>query len=305
MSPLESDPRGRARSGASWVSWTDPRSTTPGSDPAPPAGRPLPDGGTRADSGTGPERDALTELERSMNDLPPRGSLTVREAVRLGLLAVLIVLVGGGLGFVSSLLVPNQYAARMELLFPIAVEQPTGFLREDRNLTTQLLLLQSRAVLTEVAEPRGLTAEALRQRLSVEVVESSEIIGVEVRDPSREEGLALVDEVVSRYLAIANGERDDPVRDYVQSELDRTRVQLQAAPEDEGLREREQALVAQLDAVTTAELARPRPSVLVPAYSVEAPASGGPTLPTTAGMLVGALVAGAAVLWLARRRTRR
>ncbi|HXV93562.1 MAG TPA: hypothetical protein VD813_09715 [Pseudonocardia sp.] len=258
-----------------------------------------PAGGTPAAAGASPDHD-----ERA--GLPPPGSLTVREAVRLALLALVIVIGAGGLGYDVSLLFPTQYAARAEVLYPISIEQPTGFLREDRNLTTQLVLIQSRSTLEPVAAAEGIPVEELQRKLSAEVVETSEIIQVEVRDPSRERGVELADGVVRSYLDTATGRRPDPVRAFVQGELDRTREELAGNPPDrDALVQREQALVAQLDNLTTAELSRPVPSLLVPPYSAPDPVGVGPLTTTAVGMLLGLLVAAPLVLVLARRRTRR
>jgi hypothetical protein len=235
---------------------------------------------------------------------PPPAPRTRRGAVRAGVVALILVLAGGVVGFAASAAVPTEYAARVDLLYPLSTEQPTGFLREDRNLTTQLLLIGNRAALTEVGAAHGLTPEQLEAKLSVEVVESSEIIRAEVRDGSPERALAVVDAVVARYLAFASGQRSDPVREWVQGQLDATRERLSTSPEDVVLLDRERALVAQLDSITTDELSRPRPSVLAPAYSLPDPVSPGPALTTAAGLLLGVLVAAPVVLRLARKHLR-
>jgi uncharacterized protein involved in exopolysaccharide biosynthesis len=69
--------------------------------------------------------------------------------------AALITLLGAAGGLVGSQVIPATYAARAEVLYPITEEQPTGFLREDRNLTTQLVLMRSRAVLGPAAASAG------------------------------------------------------------------------------------------------------------------------------------------------------
>lgn len=223
---------------------------------------------------------------------------------RLVLLALVLVVVGAGTGSLVTLLVPARYEGRAEVLYPIAVEQPTGFLREDRNLTTQVLLIGSRAVLQPVAAARGIAVEDLQSRLTVEVVDSSEIIGVAVRAPTREEGVALAGAITGRYLEIAAGTRAGPAREYVATELAATRRSLAGAPGNQNLRERERALVAQLDSLTTTALARPVPSVIVPPYAAAEPVGPGIGTGVAAGALVGTLVAAGIVLARAVRRTR-
>jgi hypothetical protein len=218
--------------------------------------------------------------------------------------AVLLVLVGAASGFATSTFIPTEYAARVDILYPLSVEQPTGFLRDDRNLTTQLLLIESRQVLTEIGAAHGLTPEEMDKKISATIVESSEIIRVEARDASRETGVVLVDAVVSRYMEYANVFRPSPVREYVESQLAETRRLLDTARGDPVLLARENGLVAQLDSITTDELSSPRPSVLAPAYSLPDPVGIGPMITTAAGTLMGLLIAAPLVLWLARARRR-
>ena len=140
--------------------------------------------------------------------LPPR-RLTTEEILRLCVLAGLIVVVGAAIGFVSSWLIQAQYGARSEILYTLREDQPTGFLREDRNLTTQVVLIDSRPVLEPVAVANGLTVDQLADKVTSNVAEGSEIIEIEVRDADRREGIRLVDAVTQQYLAVANGAADE------------------------------------------------------------------------------------------------
>ncbi|MBN9737969.1 MULTISPECIES: hypothetical protein [unclassified Pseudonocardia] len=252
------------------------------------------------DEPPGTEWEALHE---KLGELPPPQSMTLREARRLAQVALMIVLVCVGLAGGVWLLVPTEYTGRTELLYPVAVEQPTGFLREDRNLTTQLLLIGSRAVVEPVAGAHGIPVEDLQRRITVEVVDSSEIIRVDVRATDRVAAVQLAGELTERYLAISAGTRNTPARDYVSAELDRTRETLRRDP-GANLRERERALVAQLDSLTTADLARPVPSVLVPPFSVPEAAGPGVGIALTTGALLGVVVAAPIVLVRARRHRR-
>ena len=115
----------------------------------------------------------------------------------------MIVLLGAAAGFVASLQFPVQYAARAELVYLIGQEEPTGFLREDRNLTTQVILLRSRSVLEPVAATEGLTVKGLEDKFQVELVEGSEVIRLEVRDESREAGQAILTQIIDRYTTVS------------------------------------------------------------------------------------------------------
>ena len=89
--------------------------------------------------------------------------------LRLAVVAVMIVVVGAGAGCIVSLLLPTQYAARAELQYNLSQAMPNELLREDRRLTTQLVLLRSRVVLGPVAseqrdDTRGPRQERLRRR---------------------------------------------------------------------------------------------------------------------------------------------
>ncbi|WP_093347455.1 hypothetical protein [Pseudonocardia ammonioxydans] len=252
------------------------------------------------DAPAGAGWDALHE---KIEESPAPQAMPLREARRLAQLALMIVLVCVGLAGGVWFLIPTEYTGRTELLYPVAVEQSTGFLREDRNLTTQLLLIGSRAVVEPVAGAHGVTVEDLQRRVTVEVVDSSEIIRVDVRAADRAEAVQLAGELTTRYMEISAGTRSAPAREYVSTELDKTRAALRTNPAP-NLRERERALVAQLDSLTTADLARPVPTVLVPPFSVSAPAGPGVDVALVTGALLGVLVAAPVVLLRARRRRR-
>src|SRR6185312_10105182 len=207
------------------------------------------------------------------------------QAVRLSLLALAIVVSGAVAGFVASLQFPVQYAARAELVYLIGQEAPTGFLREDRNLTTQVLLLRSRSVLAPVA--------------------GSEVIRLEVRDESREAGQAILTRIIDRYTTVSRDVAPAETRAYLQAQLDEVRRRL-AQPRLDGsergaLTERETTLLAQVDSLN---LAGAQVKVVVAPYSAPDPVSPQPLLAAAAGALVGLLVAGTLVLVQARRWTR-
>ena len=128
----------------------------------------------------------------------------------------------------SSWLIQAQYGARSEILYTLREDQPTGFLREDRNLTTQVVLIDSRPVLEPVAVANGLTVNQLADKVTASVAEGSEIIEIEVRDADRREGLRLVNAVTRQYLAVANGTADEN-RTYLEDQLESIEAQLSVA----------------------------------------------------------------------------
>ena len=128
---------------------------------------------------------------------------------------------------------------------------PNELLREDRRLTTQLVLLRSRVVLGPVASENGMTPEDLAKNVSADVVNNSEIIEVEVRDRTRQRAQMLLTGIIAQYLTLANSDSQDPVRSYLESQLSDVRKQLQApdvsAEDATRLAQREKALLGLLD----------------------------------------------------------
>jgi uncharacterized protein involved in exopolysaccharide biosynthesis len=242
---------------------------------------------------------------RALPQRPARRQLPPGQGVRLFLMALVIVALGGSVGFAGSFLFPTEYAARAELVYLLGAEQPTGFLREDRNLTTQVLLLQSRSVLEPVAAANGLTVQELEEKLDVELVSGSEVLRLEIDDQSREVGQSLLTQIIERYTVVANDVAPADTRAYLESQLADVRARLTGpgltAAERGALTERETALLSQVDSIN---LAGAQVKVVVPPYTAMDPVSPQPLLGLATGALVGLVVAGGVVLWQARRWTR-
>ncbi|HET6731209.1 hypothetical protein [Mycobacterium sp.] len=179
--------------------------------------------------GVGATADSVRSSERESHaaNNPARRHHRVNAHVRLVMLAVLIVAVGAGAGFIGALLLPKEYAARAELKYSLSESMPNALLREDRQLITQQVLLEGRGVLAPVAFDNGMRPEDLAENVSAKVVDNSEIIEVEVRDRTRERAHMLLTAVVARYLIVANSNWQDPVRSYVESELGPVRSYLE------------------------------------------------------------------------------
>jgi capsular polysaccharide biosynthesis protein len=255
--------------------------------------------------------------------LPGRPGMLSR-AVLLSLLALafVITVLAAGVALAGALVWPKTYAARAEVLFPITQEQPTGFLREDRSLTTQLVLMRGRPVLEPIARQQGRTVKDLQRHLTVTIVDSSEIIQLEVRDHSADRAIRTVQAVVHRYLELSQATQ--PVqRQRLETELLATNTALndaqatlsaQQAAVAAGTAEpatllpvqqtaqaqqlRQQQLQAQLDAIIFAPVAQ----LLTPPYPAGA-VSPRPWLATGTGALLGVVLAAGAVAVVARGRT--
>jgi hypothetical protein len=234
--------------------------------------------------------------------------------LRLAVLSVMIVVVGAGAGCIVSLLLPKQYAARAEIQYSLSQAIPNELLREDRRLTTQLVLLRSRVVLGPVASDNGMTPEDLAENVSAEVVDGSEIIEVEVRDRTRERAQMLLTSVIAQYLTLANGDFQDPVGSYLEFQLSEVRKQLEApeisASDATRLAQREKALLDLLQPLQVKPPISPQsPSgpparVLAGPYPVAEPVGLTPLLAAAAGATTAFVVAAVVVLLVARRRLR-
>jgi hypothetical protein len=236
---------------------------------------------------------------------PSPRRLSGEEILRLCLLGVLIVLIGGAIGYAGSWLIQAQYGARSEILYSLREDQPTGFLREDRNLTTQVVLIESRTVITPVALANGLSTEELADKVGASVAEGSEVIEIEVRDPDREAGLRLVDELTQRYLAVANGAVQER-RTYLESQLEAVQRSLDGLDLTPGqvatLNSRRSGLLTRLD---TLALSGPQARQLGSSYTTSDPVTPRRYLAAAAGALSALLIAAVVIALLAHRWRRR
>ncbi|MDQ3276283.1 MAG: hypothetical protein M3Q39_14990 [Actinomycetota bacterium] len=267
-----------------------------------------------------PTADPSPEVEAPPADEPRVQTLVV--------LALVIVLVGAVAGWVGALVAPATYVARAQVLYPITQEQPTGFLREDRNLTTQLVFLRSRAVLVPAAAAAASPVDEFEKDVTISLVDSSEIIEVEVRDGSPEAALRAVSAIVSTYFAAEQSAPKSGVRDYLDGQLTDLRIQItdtrerllelrgqpsegavtdaQVANADSELSAlvgREQAVASQLDQLEIVELAGPTPELTTQPYALTKPISPKPLVLAATGALTGLVVAAGVVALVARRRT--
>jgi uncharacterized protein involved in exopolysaccharide biosynthesis len=235
---------------------------------------------------------------------PPRRKLSGGQRSQLVFLTVALLVVGAVLGYAASLLLPTQYAARTTIQYNIAGENTGDFLKTDRNLTTQTVLLTSRAVLGPVADANNISADDLAGRVTATLLNAnsvnSEVIQVDVVYPDRASGVKLATAIANQYLTVVKA--NSPAN-YIQTQLDDARRQLSSATaaNQATLQARVATLQGQLD---TENITGNRASVVVPAYSVATPAYPRPSLAAAAGALCGIVVAGLVVIALSRRWTR-
>jgi capsular polysaccharide biosynthesis protein len=235
----------------------------------------------------------------------PRRRLSGTQRNKLFGLVAMLVLLGAVLGFFVSLAVPTTYGAITTIEYNIAGENTGDFLKTDRNLTTQTVLLTSRNALQPVADANGVNVDDLTKNTSVTILNNSNIIQLEVKDQSPNGAVNLANAIAKQYLTVSNASSP---KGYVQDQLTSVQKQL-ASPSTAGntpantiaLQAREAALQAQLDQMN---LTSNQSTVLVAAYPLDHPVSpsgGGSAL---TGMICGLVIALIATITLSRRWTR-
>ncbi|MDQ4091946.1 MAG: hypothetical protein M3143_00525 [Actinomycetota bacterium] len=267
-----------------------------------------------------PQRSA-SRIERSTED---RGG--GRLTARLVLLALTIVLLGTAGGLAGALVLPKTYGARAEIFYPISQDQGGDPLRQDRQLSTQLVLLKSRAVLGSVAQKQGRQFEDLDKEVSVKVLENSEVIQVEAHGRTEPAAMQTLQAVLDGYLALA-GQPSGVARNLeaqladarqntaqlqarvqeltagvlagtaTQTSLNEVRAQLAASLD------REKVIQARIDEVKLTGQVGPDAQLLTPPYPLPEPVNPQPLVAAGTGALVGLLIAGGIVVVGAMRRT--
>ena len=275
-----------------------------------------------------PAHHGVVELQ------PASATLPAATLVRYAVYGVVLVLVGALGGWLVAGLGTTVHGARAEILYQLDGEQPTGFLRQDRQLSTQLVALRSRGVLQPVAEDNGLRFEELADRLQASVVESSEVLRIEVHDRSGRRAQALAAGVAERYLERFRPEGTAEARGYLEQQLDdidarqeRVRARLEeleqqrlgaarsgneppSSAEEIRLQAEAQSLLDErdqlrerLDEVTVDDLRSPTVELITNAYVLDDPVAPRPERAAAAGAAAGLLAAVAAVALLIRRRS--
>jgi len=134
-----------------------------------------------------------------------RVPLTRPVIMRLLAIAAVIVVLCGVFAYGLSSMGTKQFGSRQEVQYPItAAIASSDFLRSDRTLQTQLVAIKSRSVLGPVAKKYGLTVDELSKQVVASVVNDSEVIQIEVDDPSQAKARQMVGDIVDEYLVYAN-----------------------------------------------------------------------------------------------------
>ncbi len=275
-----------------------------------------------ASGGVPPQRSPIRT--EPVSDPSGGGGVTAR----LVLVALILILLGTGAGLVGALALPKTYGARAEILYPIGQDQQGGDpLRQDRNLSTQLVFLKSRAVLGPVAQQQGRQFKDLDEDLSVKVLQTSEVIQVEARGSTKEAARQTLQAVMDGYLALA-GQPSGVTRNLdtqlAEARANTARIQTQVDQLTTGVAagtatqaslndaraqltasvDREKAIQARIDEINLTGRSGPNAQLLTPPYVLPDPVSPQPLIAAGTGALVGLLVAGGVVAVGARRRTR-
>ncbi|HZA15913.1 MAG TPA: hypothetical protein VE645_03285 [Pseudonocardiaceae bacterium] len=256
----------------------------------------------------------------------PRGGGGVTG--RLILVALILILLGTGAGLAGALALPKTYGARAEILYPIGQDQQGGDpLRQDRQLSTQLVFLKSRAVLGPIAQKQGMQYKELDENLSVEVLQTSEVIQVEAHGSTKESARQTLQAVMDGYLALADqpsGVTRNLDTQLVEARANTARLQTQVEQLTAGVLagtatqialneartqltasvDREKAIQVRIDEINLTGRSGPNAQLLTPPYVLPDPVSPQPLIAAGTGALVGLLVAGGVVAVGARRRTR-
>jgi capsular polysaccharide biosynthesis protein len=227
--------------------------------------------------------------------------LTAAQSARIAAIAVVVTVAGALLGLVISSFSPTLYLARTDIEYDLHRENASYFLRTDRNLSTQTMLATDRGVIGLVAASNGISADELDKEVEAYIVDNTEIIRIEVKNPVRETGVKLANDMAQAYL---NKAASIGPQAQVQQELDEARGNLATATGAAlaTAQSRVNLLQGQLD---IARITSNSPRVVAPAYSVAAPVSPDRANGVRIGLLVGAALAGILIPVLSRRWTRR
>ncbi|MBV9161764.1 MAG: hypothetical protein JO281_09480 [Pseudonocardiales bacterium] len=281
------------------------------------------------------------QLERPLGtgEVPPQRSAGQFESppedrdggwltTRLVLLVLTIIMLGTAAGLAGALVLPKTYGARAEVLYTISQDQQGGDpLRQDRQLSNQLVFLKSRTVLGPVAQKQGRQFKDLDKDISVAVLDNSEVIQVEADGPTKLAAMQTLQAVMDGYLTLirqpsgATLNLDTQLADaHANTTQIQTRVQqlttavLAGTATQTSLNDaraqlteslnREKAIQAKIDDRTLNGQAGPNAQLLTPPYSLPDPVFPQPLIAAGTGLLVGVLVAGAVVAVGARRRAR-
>lgn len=244
---------------------------------------------------------------------------------RLVIAALTIILLGVAAGLAGALVLPKTYGARSEILYSVSQDPQGDPLKQDRELSTQLVYLTSPAVLGPVAKKQGRQFDDLAKDVSVQVLNNSEVIQVEADGPTKAAALQTLQAIVAEYLTLTSQPTGASFNLHTQladaqtktaglqtrvqqlipavlagtatqASLDDARAQLTASLD------LEKAIQGRIDELDLTGQQGPDAQVLTQPYSMPEAVFPQPLIAAGAGALVGVLVAAVVVGVSARRQ---
>lgn len=136
-------------------------------------------------------------------------------------------LLGALLGLAFSSLQPTLYEGVASVLLDLQASQREPSADRDRDLQNQVNLMTSTAVLARVAEQSGtLSVAELRERITVEAAQGSDMISVRALDPAPDGAANMANAVVVAYRdEVAAGARGRITADIKRAEQEAERLQ--------------------------------------------------------------------------------
>jgi capsular polysaccharide biosynthesis protein len=231
----------------------------------------------------------------------------------------------------------KSYGARTEIYYPLNAQLAAGsFLREDRNLTTQLVAMKSHAILDPIAAKYNLSFDSLTKKEVVSVLQDSEVIRIEVDDRSPAHAQAIVTDIAKAYLK-TQPDPDLTAENFLNTQISSINHQLGTLTSQfNDLEQRRQAsatltnpnpaespaelqvqsqiaslnnqlttLEGRLDTVTVDQLSEPHVSQQTQPYLLSGPVAPKPLRVAAAGALAGIMLAAIALAFLLRRLLKR
>jgi capsular polysaccharide biosynthesis protein len=251
--------------------------------------------------------------------------------------ALAIVLACAGLAYGASAAGSKSYGARTEIYFPLNAQLASGsFLREDRALSTQVVVMESHSILDPVAAQFHLSYAALSKKEVVSVLQNSEVIRIEIDDRSASQAKLIAGEIAKSYLKQVPNQ-DTAIAAYLNKQIasinnqlgtlttqfndleakrqgqasavnpnpPETPAELSVQSEIGNLNGQVATLQGRVDAVTVDNLQQPHVQQQTQPYVLSSPVAPKPMRAALAGALAGIMLAAVALTLMFRRLLKR